>query len=82
MSHGERQPWTLEILAEANWAMTYGDRVALEGVLSMIKPRLAIEIGTAQGGSLKRIAAHSADVHAIDVVRDEQLELPPQRDLS
>ena len=76
MTQSERQPRTLEILAEANWAMTYGDRVALEGALSMISPRLAIEIGTAQGGSLKRIAAHSAEVHAIDVVEDEQLELP------
>jgi len=40
----------LEILADVNWAMTYGDRLALEGLLSLVKPTLAIEIGTAQGG--------------------------------
>ena len=67
----------LEILTAGDWAMTYGDRFALEGVLTATRPRLAIEIGTAQGGSLRRLAAHSDEVHAIDVVRDERLSLPP-----
>jgi hypothetical protein len=65
-----------DLFTTANWAMTYGDRVALEGVLSQVAPRLSVEIGTAQGGSLARIAAHSREVHTIDVVRDPQLELP------
>jgi hypothetical protein len=48
--------------------MSYGERAALEGVLSQIRPRLAVEIGTAQGGSLERIAAHSDRVHTFDLV--------------
>jgi Methyltransferase domain len=52
-----------------DWQMSFGERAALEGVLSQVKPRLALEIGTAEGGSLARIAAHSEEVHSIDLVR-------------
>jgi hypothetical protein len=48
--------------------MSLGERAALEGLLCSLKPRLAIEIGTAEGGSLRRIAAHSAEVHSFDPV--------------
>ncbi len=48
--------------------MSLGERAALEGVLAALKPRLAIEIGTAEGGSLRRIAEHSAEVHSFDLV--------------
>jgi hypothetical protein len=51
------------------WQMSFGERAALEGVLSQVKPRLALEIGTAEGGSLARIAAYSDEVHSIDIVR-------------
>ena len=51
------------------WQMSFGERAALEGVLCQVKPRLAIEIGTAEGGSLSRIAVHSEEVHSIDLVR-------------
>jgi Methyltransferase domain len=51
------------------WQMSFGERAALEGVLCQVQPRLAIEIGTAEGGSLSRIAAHSEEVHSIDLVR-------------
>jgi hypothetical protein len=56
--------------------MTYGDRLALEGVLSQLRPGLAIEIGSGQGGSLARIAHHSDEVHAIDIVRHPLLDCP------
>lgn len=46
--------------------MAAGERAAIEGVLSQLKPSLAIELGTARGGSLRRIAAHSAEVHSFD----------------
>lgn len=46
--------------------MKLGERCALEGLLSVLKPELAIEIGTAQGGSLHRIAEHCAEVHSFD----------------
>jgi hypothetical protein len=48
--------------------MTGGERAALEGLLATLKPSLSIEIGTAQGGSLRRIAAHSDEVHSFDRV--------------
>lgn len=67
----------IPLLTVPNWAMVYGDRLALEATLAQVRPKLAIEIGSAQGGSLGRIAAHSEDVHAIDIVRDDLLELPP-----
>ena len=51
------------------WQMSFGERAALEGVLSQVKPALALEIGTAEGGSLSRIATHSDEVHSIDLVR-------------
>lgn len=50
------------------WQMTYGERFALEGLLTQVQPDLAIETGTAQGGSLRRIAAHAREVHAFDIV--------------
>ncbi|HEY6111039.1 MAG TPA: class I SAM-dependent methyltransferase [Chthoniobacterales bacterium] len=46
--------------------MSFGERAALEGLLAQLKPRLSIEIGTGEGGSLSRIAAHSGFVHAFD----------------
>jgi hypothetical protein len=48
--------------------MSYGERAALEGLLSQRRPALAVEIGTAEGGSLERIAMHSAEVHSFDLV--------------
>jgi hypothetical protein len=48
--------------------MSFGERSALEGVLSQLQPKLSIEIGTAEGGSLSRIAAHSSEVHSFDLV--------------
>jgi 2-polyprenyl-3-methyl-5-hydroxy-6-metoxy-1,4-benzoquinol methylase len=48
--------------------MRFGERCALEGLLSFLKPNLSIEIGTAQGGSLHRIAEHSDEVHSFDIV--------------
>jgi hypothetical protein len=48
--------------------MSFGERAALEGVLCQLTPRLAVEIGTAEGGSLTRVAAHSKEVHSFDLV--------------
>jgi hypothetical protein len=47
--------------------MSYGERAALEGLLATSRPALAIEIGTAGGGSLQRLAHHSREVHTFDV---------------
>jgi hypothetical protein len=50
------------------WQMQHGERAALEGLLAFTRPRLAIEIGTAGGGSLRRLAAHAEEVHSLDLV--------------
>jgi Methyltransferase domain len=47
--------------------MSFGERAALEGVLSQHRPRLAVEIGTYEGGSLHFLAAHCGHVHTIDL---------------
>src|SRR6188472_2535663 len=47
--------------------MTFGERAAIVGLLSELKPQLAIELGTAEGGALARIAEHSAEVHSFDL---------------
>lgn len=58
----------MEIFSDSVWQMTLGERAAMEGVLAQRKPRLAIEIGTAEGGSLRRIAAYAEEVHSFDLV--------------
>jgi hypothetical protein len=58
----------IQILRDSDWQMSYGERAALEGLLCQLKPALAVEIGTAEGGSLARIAEHSTEVHSFDLV--------------
>jgi hypothetical protein len=53
--------------------MLPGERAALEGVLSVSKPSVSIEIGTFRGASLERIAYHSETVHAFDLERRPEL---------
>lgn len=52
--------------------MSFGERAAIEGVVAQLRPRLAIEIGTAEGGSLARIATHSERVVSFDLVEPEE----------
>jgi hypothetical protein len=61
----------VEIFSDSVWQMTLGERAVVEGVLAQLKPRLAIEIGSAEGGGLRRIAEHAEEVHSFDLV-------PPQ----
>jgi hypothetical protein len=58
-----------EIIRDTTWQMTFGERSALEGILTQVKPELSIEIGTAEGGSLQRVAKHSGEVHSFDLVK-------------
>jgi hypothetical protein len=58
----------IDILEIGQWQMTFGERAALEGVLSQLQPGLTIEIGTAEGGSLRCLARHSEWVHSFDLV--------------
>jgi len=57
----------IELFQAVNWQMTVGERAALAGVLADLRPGVAIEIGTAQGGSLTRIAAYVREVHSFDL---------------
>jgi hypothetical protein len=60
-------PGGFDLFLAAHWQMAFGERAAIEGVVAALKPTLAIELGTAQGGSLASIAAHSAEVHTFDL---------------
>lgn len=57
------------------WQMSNGERAAFEGVLSFIQPCLAVEVGSAMGASLRRIATHSRHVHSFDL-KPSGLSLP------
>jgi hypothetical protein len=71
----------LPAFAHQPWQMSYGERTIIEGVLAMVEPRLSIEIGRAEGGSLRRIAEHSGEVISFDIVEPsaELAELPNVR---
>ncbi len=58
----------LPALSPSPWQMSFGERAVIEGLVAQLKPRLALEIGTAEGGSLGRIAAHSERVISFDLV--------------
>lgn len=66
----------LSLLEPRDWQMTLGERAALQGVLAALEPRLSIEIGTAQGGSLSRVAAASEEVHSFDLSHDAERKWP------
>lgn len=57
----------IDIFAPAPWQMTFGERAALEGILSQLRPELSIEIGSAEGGSLRCLVRHSKRVHSFDL---------------
>lgn len=59
----------VELLRASDWQMSFGERAAIEGILSQLKPHLAVEVGSAAGGSLRRIAHHSERVHTFDLAR-------------
>ena len=57
----------VEIFEDTAWQMSLGERAAVEGVLSQLRPALAIEIGSAQGACLRRIAANAREAHSFDL---------------
>ncbi len=61
----------LELTRESVSQMSFGERAAVEGILAQLRPGLAVEIGTAAGGSLARIARYAAEVHSIDISHAE-----------
>lgn len=65
----------IQLFCDGEWQMSFGERAALEGILTQLRPRLAVEIGTASGASLRRITRHSIETHAFDLVHPPE-ELP------
>ena len=63
-----KHPLELDVFSDPQWQMHFGERFALDGLLRNLAPALSIEIGRAEGGSLRRIAAHSERVHSFDLV--------------
>jgi hypothetical protein len=61
-------PWqSTRLFGADHWQMTYGERAALAGLVSELRPRLAIEIGRAAGGSLECLAAYCGEIHSLDL---------------
>lgn len=69
---GNPQLLDLPSFSAGPWQMSFGERAAIEGVVSQLRPRLALELGTAEGGSLARIAAHSERVISFDLVEPDE----------
>ena len=59
---------SIPVFGSLDWQMSFTERVVLEGLLTQIKPTIAIEIGTAAGGSLRSIKNHSIAAHSFDLV--------------
>lgn len=67
-----------ELLSPDPWQMTLGERAALEGLLVRLAPGVAVEIGTAEGGSTRCLARHAREIHSFDLVHPAGIcdELP------
>lgn len=50
-----------------DWSMTRNERYCLSKMLEKIKPKITIEIGTYNGGSLQVLSKYSETVYAIDI---------------
>jgi hypothetical protein len=57
----------IEIFDDRVWQMSLGERAAVEGLLSQLQPKLAIEIGSMEGACLRRIAAYADEAHSFDL---------------
>lgn len=52
---------------DLNWQMSRSERLCLVSLLQKIRPEIAIEIGTSNGGSLQVISKYAKKVYAIDI---------------
>jgi hypothetical protein len=55
--------------------MSRGEQAAIEGMLAGLRPRLAIEIGTAEGAGARFIASRAEELHVFDL-EPPALEMP------
>jgi cephalosporin hydroxylase len=56
----------LAFLFEGNWQMSAGDRAFLLAVVQAIRPAVAVEVGTLDGGSLDALAPLCGQVVTVD----------------
>ena len=54
-------------LLHQNWQMSHSERLAISQLLHQIKPDVAIEVGTYQGGSLSLISSMANKVYSLDI---------------
>jgi hypothetical protein len=66
---------SVAIFEDHVWQMAWGERAALEGLLAQLRPRLAVEIGTAEGACLLRMAEWAEEAHSFDLTAPS-LQLP------
>jgi hypothetical protein len=65
----------LRQLHDPTWQMSGAEQAAVEGLLARLQPRLAIEIGSAEGAGTRRLAEYADEVHSFDL-SPPTLELP------
>ncbi len=63
-------------LFSSSHEMSYGEQAALSGILLVLRPRVALELGTFRGGSLAPIATYSQEVHTFDLASHVTEALP------
>jgi hypothetical protein len=62
-------------LHDPAWQMSSGEQAAIAGLVERIDPKLAIEIGTADGACAGRLAERVPEIHCFDL-SPPQLQLP------
>jgi hypothetical protein len=62
-------------IADPVWQMSSAEQAAVEGLLNRLQPRLAIEIGSAEGAATRHLAARAEEVHSFDLA-PPTVELP------
>lgn len=69
---------SFQINADLKWQMSRAEKSALIQVLDSVKPEVAIEIGTFQGGSLQVISHFSKEVYSLDISKAPEKLLKDQ----
>lgn len=54
-------------LKSSNWMMSPSERIALVGLLELLRPGRSLEIGYAYGGSTEQLSKYSSEVWTVDV---------------
>ncbi len=60
-------------ISDDEWLMFHGERLALAGLLSQLRPAVAIEVGVFHGAATRLLANYARQVYALDIdpsVRD------------